>query len=46
MKPIEEKKAHKDYHAPKLQDYGNIQQITAADTGAKGADAVRGSRKT
>jgi len=46
MNAIEEKKTHKDYHAPKVQDYGNIQQITAADTGAKGGDSVRGSRKT
>ena len=46
MKPIEEKKAHKDYHAPKVQDYGNIQQITAANTGAAGKDSVGMSTKT
>ena len=46
MKPIEEKKAPKDYHAPKLQDYGNIQKITARNVGRRGSDNVGMSSKT
>ena len=46
MNVIEEKKTHKDYHAPKVQDYGNIQQITAANTGQRGSDSVAMSAKT
>jgi hypothetical protein len=46
MKTIEGKNAKKDYHAPKLQDYGNIQQITASDLYSRGSDSTRGSKRT